>query len=191
MGKKLGCLQGTIRQNMYFNGRIEGTITKLKKGKKVISYIKDEVIMWIVNEEDEVLTKENVESIKYIEEKHEVTVIKQDGRTQYDAEGNEKTQIKVYTYFEIVLKDGRSGVMELFEGTIYPQDVFYKADKKPYSHILYGDYMWVNEDDPTVTSAADQRPAGFKYAGGRHGQWRKYSRTKNYDKLLQLLGYEM
>ena len=103
-----GFFKNMLRANTSLCGDLEGSMTKLNKGRLSISIEKGKVIAWIVGQDDIELSKENVQSIDIIDNNIDIKDLASGGGKQY--------KVNVY---KIVMKDGKEGVLRLLTGAAY------------------------------------------------------------------------
>ena len=101
-----GFFKCMLRANTSLCGDLEGSMTKLIKGKLSISVEKGKVIAWITGQDDIELSKENVQSVDLIDSDIIIKDLASGGGKVY----------KVNTY-KIVMKDGKDGVLRLLTGS--------------------------------------------------------------------------
>ncbi len=97
-----GCIQGIKRMNFAHYGDIEGPMTNLKSGSLAITIENEQVIAWIVNAPDVILSKENVASV--VLTTSGITV------TNLSSGGGKPFTVNVY---KIEMKNGQVGVLRL------------------------------------------------------------------------------
>jgi hypothetical protein len=103
-----GFFKGLLRANAALYGDVEGSITELKRGKRSITIEKGQVVLWIVGENDIVLTKDDIEALEPISSNQMVKDLASGGGKLYS--------VNVYN---LILKNGRSGIMRLVSGSEY------------------------------------------------------------------------
>ena len=97
-----GCLQGLKRANSAKYGDLEGPMTMLKSGKLSITIEDGKVIAWIVNADDIILSKENVESVELSVPNVTITDLGSGGGKTY-----------IVNIYRIVMKNGEEGILRL------------------------------------------------------------------------------
>ena len=97
-----GCLEGMKRMYLAHYGDIEGPMTNLKSGSLAISIVNDQVVAWVVNAPDVILSKENVALVEMTASG--VTV------SDLSSGGGKTFTVNIYT---IVMKNGQVGKLRL------------------------------------------------------------------------------
>lgn len=96
------------RANTSLCGDLEGSVTKLIKGKLSISIEKGKVIAWISGQDDLELSKENVQSVEPLGNNIVIKDLASGGGKVYKVDA-----------YKIVMKDGKEGVLRLLTGSAY------------------------------------------------------------------------
>ncbi len=106
--KKLGCLQGIVRENLGGPcGYIDGSIAELKSGMREVSIVKDEVILWIVNSCDIIVDAGDIASAAVVSASDFI----RKGRAK--VQGQDVKSLQYGIHYLLDFTDGRSGVLKV------------------------------------------------------------------------------
>ena len=166
-GKKLGCFAATGRLNTGgWDGFIEGAVTELKSGKRYISFIKNEVVLWIGRAEDIILEPGDVANVELLDK----------GNVFVRSDRQSSTYKHTYgRRFRFTFKDGSQAVAEL--GVVSYMEESLIVDAKagnrnlelseiPDGMLAICDgYVDAEQEHPHIIGFRDMAPSYFK--GGK------------------------
>ncbi len=100
--------KGMLRANKKMYGDLEGSVTKLKRGRLAVSIEKGVCIAWAVGSEDIELSRSTIKDVELIS--------KDQIATDLPSGGGQRYQINVY---RLTFKNGATGILRLTSGDEY------------------------------------------------------------------------